>query len=96
MTKALYEITNIHTGEVKTGYARELAAEINVSFAVIRKAYHEEYNINGAWKVVQLKNEDDLLDEEICREWEEVCKPFREVSEKRRKRNANTDTGTKV
>lgn len=87
---------NLHTGEVCRGSLSELAERIGVVSATISKSAISGYKIRGTWEVdkVLANVKENDVDPEFRKEWNETVAPFRELSRRRRNRNA-TDNATK-
>lgn len=99
-TPKLYRAMNEVTGEMLIDTAVVLADKLVCVPANISKMANERKMLHKEWRIQLIHEKEDseiwFMSDTDRREWEEVCKPFREVSEKRRNRNAITNTGTKV
>lgn len=89
-----YTAINEETGEEIYGLASELSERLGITYSVISTYAKNNRKFQKKWLFI--KEQKIFQNEEEKQDWENTCKPFRELSEQRRNKNANTNTRTEV
>ncbi len=80
----LYRATNEVTGEEIVGLASDIAHKLGTVQEVITTYALKDRKFQKQWSFS--KEYEFVISDEKCKEWEDACKPFRELSEKKQKR----------
>lgn len=87
MSMVVYRATNIETGEIIEGGARDLARELGVAPRYIYNAVSSQQKIKFVWFISsntkKSKSNGQITPQQLA-EWERVTAPFKRLSAKKR------------
>lgn len=94
----MYRATNTRTKEKLEGSALELGNILGVSDTCIRVSCNNGVLVGRAWNIDLIgtnRNHRNDMPMDLAREWEKVTAPFRELSRKKKEREAKNEAKKK-
>ena len=81
----VYRATNIETGEIIEGGARDLARKLGVAHGYIFNAVSRQQKVKCVWFISTEKKKDKIVTrnlQSLLEEWDVVTAPFKKLSAK--------------